>query len=65
VRLEYAVTLLMMDRGRDVLGAVREALLPPADWLRARYGPGAASRGALYWAHARRLGGVLGGLRHS
>ena len=64
-RLEYVVTLLLVDRGRDVLGALREALLPPADWLRARYGPGAATRGALYWAHARRLGGVLGGLRHS
>src|SRR6185503_2852475 len=45
-RLEYVVTLLLVDRGRDVFGALREALLPPADWLRARYGPGAASRGA-------------------
>ena len=63
VRLEYLVTLLLVDRGRDVCGALRDALVPPADWLRARYG-GAATRPALYWAHARRLGGVLGSLRN-
>ena len=63
-RLEHVVTLLLVDRGRDVYGALRHALWPPADWLRARYGRASASRPALYWAHARRLGGVLSGLRH-
>ncbi|HTO10082.1 MAG TPA: nucleotidyltransferase family protein [Candidatus Binatia bacterium] len=64
VRLEHLVTLLLVDRGRDACRALHEALLPPAAWLRARYGGGTASRPALYWAHARRLGGVLAGLRH-
>ena len=64
VRLEHLVTLLLVDRGRDVCWSLREALLPAPAWLRARYGPDTASRPALYWAHARRLGGVLGGLRH-
>lgn len=63
-RLEYLVTLLLVDRGRDVCRSLGEALVPPADWLRARYGSAAASRPALYWAHARRLGTVLGSLRH-
>ena len=63
-RLEYLVALLLVDRGRDLGRALREALVPRAAWLRARYGAGDASRAALYWAHARRLGAVLGGLRH-
>lgn len=64
VRLEHLVTLLLVDRGREAWGALRGALLPPTAWLRARYGDGAVSRPALYWAHARRLGAVLDGLRH-
>jgi hypothetical protein len=58
-RLEYLVTLLLVDRGRDVCGALRQALWPPADWMRARYRLAAGSRSALYLTHARRLGGVL------
>jgi hypothetical protein len=64
VRLEYLVTLLLIDRGRDVGAALRDALWPSADWLRARYGCDRAWRPALYWAHARRLGSVLAGLRN-
>ena len=64
VRLEHLVTLLLAERGRDVGRALGTALLPPADWLRARYGRATTSRPALYWAHARRLGAVLSGLRH-
>jgi hypothetical protein len=54
------VTLLLVDRGRDLYGPLRHALWPSADWMRARYGA-AASRRALYRAHLRRLGGVVGG----
>jgi len=64
VRREYLVTLLLIDRGRDVGASLRGALLPSAEWLRARYGAETTSRSALYWAHARRLGGVLASLRH-
>lgn len=64
VRHEHLVTLLLIDRGRDVVAAVREGLLPSPGWLRARYGAEGLSRPSLYWAHARRLGGVLAGLRH-
>jgi Uncharacterised nucleotidyltransferase len=61
VRLEHLVTLLLVDRGRDLYGPLRHAVWPSADWMRARYGAGAASRPALYRAHLRRLGGVVGG----
>ena len=47
-RLEYLVTLLLVDRGRDCSGALRRALWPPADWMRARYGLAAGSRPTLY-----------------
>ena len=60
-RLEYLVTLLLVDRGRDCSGALRRALWPPADWMRARYGLTAGSRPTLYLTHVRRLGGMLGG----
>jgi hypothetical protein len=60
-RLEHLVTLLLVDRSRDLCGALRHAVLPSASWMRARYGIETASRPALYRAHARRLGGVVGG----
>lgn len=60
VRLEHLVALLLVDRGRDLYGPLRHALLPSAAWMRARYGA-AASRPALYRAHWRRLGGMVGG----
>jgi hypothetical protein len=60
VRLEYLVTLLLVDRGRDLYGPLRHALWPSAAWMRARYGIG-ASRAALYRAHLRRLRGMVGG----
>jgi hypothetical protein len=58
-RLEYLVTLLLVDRARDLGGALRRALWPPADWMRARYGLATGSRPALYLTHARRLGRVM------
>jgi len=60
VRLERLVALLLVDRGRDLYGPLRRALLPPASWMRARYDP-TASRPALYRAHWRRLRGMVGG----
>jgi hypothetical protein len=61
LRLEHLVTLLLVDRGRDVCAALRRAVWPSAGWMRARYGIATASRPALYRAHARRLGSVVGG----
>ncbi len=61
LRLEHLVTLLLVDRGRDLVGTLRHALWPSAGWMRARYGIDAVSLPALYRAHARRLGGVVGG----
>jgi hypothetical protein len=61
LRLEHLITLLLVDRGRDLAGALRHALWPSAGWMRARYGIDAAWRPALYRAHVRRLGGVVGG----
>jgi len=60
LRLEHLVTLLLVDRGRDLGGVLRRALWPSAGWMRARYGVEAVSRPALVRAHARRLGGVVG-----
>jgi hypothetical protein len=59
-RLEHLVTLLLVDSGRDLAAALRRALWPPTDWLRARYGRTSGSRPTLYLAHVRRLSGVLG-----
>ena len=61
LRLEHLVTLLLVDRGRDLGAALRHALWPSADWMRARYGIDAAPLPALYRAHVRRLGAVAGG----
>ena len=59
-RLEHVVTLLLIDRARDVGVSVRGALWPSADWLRARYGHESVAPRGLYLAHLRRLAGVLG-----
>ena len=59
-RLEHVVTLLLIDRARDVGVSVRGALWPSADWLRARYGHAPVAPRGLYLAHLRRLAGVLG-----
>jgi hypothetical protein len=59
-RLEHVVTLLLIDRARDVGVSVRGALWPSADWLRARYAHAPAAPRGLYLAHLRRLAGVLG-----
>jgi hypothetical protein len=61
LRLQHLVTLLLVDRGRDLGGVLRQAAWPSAGWLRARYGARAASLPALYRAHARRLSAVVGG----
>jgi hypothetical protein len=58
-RLEHVVTLLIIDRARDVVGSVGRTLWPSAAWLRARYGRESAGLGRLYVAHLRRMAGVL------
>ncbi len=62
-RLEHLVTLLLVDRGRDLLGTLRNALFPPPAWLKARYEGVGSSLVACYWAHCRRLAQVLSGAR--
>jgi hypothetical protein len=61
-RLEYLLTLLLADRARDLRGALRQALWPPAAWLQARYRLDTGSRLALYLTHVRRLGGLVAGI---
>lgn len=58
-RLEHLIALLLVDRGRDLLGTLRHALLPPPAWLEARYEGLGSSRLGYYWAHYRRLGQIL------
>jgi hypothetical protein len=55
-RLDYLVPLLVMDRGADMLRALTSAAVPPASWLRCRYGK--ASVLGAYMAHCARIGRV-------
>ncbi len=55
-RLDYLVPLLVMDRGSDMLRALASAALPPANWLRCRYGK--TSVFGAYIAHCARIGRV-------
>lgn len=55
-RLDYLVPLLLMDRGSDVLRALRSGALPPAAWARFRYGT--ESLLGAYLAHYGRIGKV-------
>jgi putative nucleotidyltransferase-like protein len=57
--LEHLIALLLVDRGRDLLGTLRHVLLPPPAWLRARYEGAGSSRLGHYLAHYRRLGQVM------
>ena len=59
-RFEHVITLLLIDRARDVGASAGRALWPSAAWLRARYGRDSAGVGRLYLTHLRRLAGVLG-----
>jgi hypothetical protein len=50
-RLDYLIPLLVMDRACDILRALSGAVLPPASWLRCRYGkPSAFSAYLTHWA---------------
>jgi hypothetical protein len=60
-RLEHVVTLLLIDRTRDVIGSVGRALCPSPAWLRARYGRDSVGVSRLYLAHLRHVAGVVGG----
>jgi len=55
-RLDYLVPFLVMDRGSDILRALASAAVPPASWLRCRYGR--ASVLGAYMAHCARIGRV-------
>jgi hypothetical protein len=60
-RLEHLITLLLIDRARDLAVSARDALWPSTDWLRARYGRESVGFRGLYLAHLRRLAGVMAG----
>lgn len=56
-RLDYLVPFLVMDKGSDMLRALASSAVPPASWLRCRYGK--ASVVGAYLAHYVRLGQVF------
>jgi len=58
-RLEHLIALLLVDRGRDLLGTLGRTLLPPPAWLRVRYEGLASSLPGYYLAHYRRLGQIM------
>jgi len=55
-QLDYLVPFLVMDRGSDMLRTLSSAALPPASWLRLRYGKASVLGG--YLAHCARVGRV-------
>jgi hypothetical protein len=55
---EHVIGVLLVDRGRDLVGTLWRVLFPPSGWLRARYEGAGTSRLAQYVAHCRRLGHV-------
>jgi Uncharacterised nucleotidyltransferase len=61
-RLEHVIALLLVDRGRDVIGALGRIACPSPAWVRARYGPGSPLLTA-YAAHYRRMAGVGRGMK--
>jgi hypothetical protein len=58
-RFEHLTPLLLMDRGRDCLRSLTDAILPAPDWVTLRYG----TRWPL--AYARHAANALGVLRRS
>jgi Uncharacterised nucleotidyltransferase len=56
---EHLIGLLLVDRGRDLVGTLGRIVLPPSDWMAARYDGAGASRLRHYAAHYRRLGHVV------
>ena len=56
-RLDSLLPYLMMDKGSDVLRALASGALPPAGWLRCRYGVESALAG--YLAHCARIGSLF------
>lgn len=61
-RLEHVIALLLVDRGRDVIGALGRVACPSPAWVRARYGPGSTLLTA-YAAHYRRMACVGRGVK--
>ena len=57
---EHLIGLLLVDRGRDVLGAMRNIVFPRSTWIAARYDAVGRSRVRQYAAHYRRLADVVG-----
>jgi hypothetical protein len=57
--LEHIVALLLVDRGRDVVGTLGRLVVPSHAWLKARYAGEASSRPRLYLAHYRRLRAIV------
>jgi len=58
-RLGHLIPLLLVDRGKDLLGSLRQVLCPPAAWVRARYEGTAPSLPRQYVAHYCRMGEVM------
>jgi hypothetical protein len=62
-RLEHLIAVLLVDRGRDLIRPLRDALLPSPAWLRARYEGAGSSLLGHYLAHWRRIGEVVGSVK--
>lgn len=58
-RFGHLIPLLLVDRGTDLLGSLRQVLCPSAAWVRARYENAAPSLPRQYLAHYCRMGEVI------
>lgn len=57
-RLEHLIALLLVDRGRDLVGPLAQVVCPSPAWIGARYGSAGSSLLRAYVAHYRRMAGV-------
>lgn len=58
-RLGHLISLLLVDRSRDLFGPFRQVFSPSAAWVRTRYEGVARSLPGQYLAHYRRMGEVM------
>jgi hypothetical protein len=57
---EHVIGLLLVDRGRDIVGAMGTIVFPSSAWIAARYDDAGPSRIRQYAAHYRRLAEIVG-----
>lgn len=58
-RLDHLIPLLLIERGRDLIGPLRHAMVPSPGWVRARYGHDGAGLLRCYGRHVKRAARIF------